>query len=176
VDKNKEQFSPLKSVLYIIVSNEGLVKVHISLPNHWMIGGESLWAEPIGENTYRLENVPFFAYGLNFRDEVKALPDKDDILEIGEVIQRSGNKTIRIMFDKSLDKEGQQDYIDAIRALDCSVERWDKTMLAINIRKSADFNQVYDYLDSLCSKEILAFETCHQRVEGSFDDSVDDDV
>ena len=24
------------------MSNEGLVKVHVSLPNHWMIGGESM--------------------------------------------------------------------------------------------------------------------------------------
>ena len=84
------------------------MKVHVSLPNHWMIGGESMWAEPLGNNIYRLENVPFFSYSLNFKDEVEAKPDEDGILEIEKVVKRSGNSTLRIIFDKKVTREQQE--------------------------------------------------------------------
>jgi len=157
------------------MSNEGLIKLHVSLPNHWMVSGESMWAEPVGDDIYRLENVPFFCYGINFQDELKALPDDDDILEVSEVVKRSGNKTIRICFDKTIaSKDSQEPYLNVLRNLDCSLERWDETYLAINIRKTADYNQVYEQLDEWCDKEILAFETCHERVKGSFDDLLEE--
>jgi hypothetical protein len=41
------------------MSHENLVKLHIDLPNHWAIGGESMWATPLENDHYQLENVLF---------------------------------------------------------------------------------------------------------------------
>ncbi len=158
------------------MSNEGLVKVHVSLPNHWMIAGESMWAQSLGNNVYKLENVPFFSYGLNFKDEVEAYPDKDDILEVSKVVKPSGNKTIRIVFDKTVERKSQDNYINTIKELDCSLERWDDTYLSVNIREGANFDAIYDQLDEWSEEDILGFETCHERVEGSFDDILDEEA
>lgn len=51
------------------MSKEELAKIYIDLLNHWAIGGECLWATPLGNNLYRIENVPFYAYGLSFKDK-----------------------------------------------------------------------------------------------------------
>lgn len=145
-------------------------KLHVSLPNHSMIGVESFWAAKVGEDLYRIENVPFYAYGLNFRDVVRAYSDADGILEIQEVVERSGNQTMRVDFNKTCDKERQPKYLEQLKKLNCSFERWNDSMLAINVRKEADFNEIVAQLEAWEEEEILDVETAHQKKEGSFDD------
>ena len=41
---------------------------------------ETLWAVPVGENLYRLDNSPFFAYRVSWEDVVHAEPDSDGVL------------------------------------------------------------------------------------------------
>src|SRR5689334_3280740 len=73
-----------------------LTKVHVDLPNHWAVGGESMWARPLGGSAYEIHNVPFYAYDLSFLDVVEAIPanptQKPSILR---VIRRSGHRTLR---------------------------------------------------------------------------------
>jgi hypothetical protein len=158
------------------MSNEGLVKVHVSLPNHWMIGGESMWAEPLGNNIYRLENVPFFSYSLNFKDDVQAFENDNGILEMENVIARSGNRTLRVIFDKSMDRNKQDIYIEKIRYLDCSLERWDETYLTVNVRKTACYLDVIEQFDIWNAEDVFAYETCDEYIPGSFDAEPDDDA
>ena len=33
-----------------------------------------MWAEPLGDDLYKIENVPFYAYVLNSHDIVRATP------------------------------------------------------------------------------------------------------
>ena len=49
----------------------GMVKVLLQAP-----GGEveTLWATPVGEGEYRLENSPFYAYRLSWLDGLKLDP------------------------------------------------------------------------------------------------------
>lgn len=83
--------------------DESLTKVHIDLPNHWATGGESLWALPLGGDLYEIRNTPFHAYGLNWGNIVRAHSDNPKLKpEVREVVAESGNKTLRVFFDKSL--------------------------------------------------------------------------
>ena len=108
------------------MSEEQLCKVHVDLPNHWAIGGESLWATELGNDLYRLENVPFHAYGLNFLDVVRATPDTDDAIpEIREVVEPSGRKTVRVMFEDAVDRERQAELLDGLAEFEASYERAD---------------------------------------------------
>jgi Domain of unknown function (DUF4265) len=51
---------------------ESLTKVYIDLPNHWATGGESMWALPLGGDLYEIRSAPFYAYGINWGDIVRA--------------------------------------------------------------------------------------------------------
>lgn len=46
-------------------------------------GLETLWATPVGEGRFRLENSPFCACRVSFLDVVEALPADDGLLQIG---------------------------------------------------------------------------------------------
>jgi hypothetical protein len=61
-----------------------------------------------------LANVPFWAYGLNYKDLVRATPDPDGILMIREVVEPSGHRTVRVMFAVSVDNERQGELFDQI--------------------------------------------------------------
>ena len=92
-----------------------MVKVYVDLPNHWAVGGESLWATPLGKDLYRLENVPFYAYGLHFHDVVLATANDEDLKpEIQQVAEASGHQTFRILFREGLDRQEQESILDSL--------------------------------------------------------------
>ncbi len=118
------------------MTDESQVKIHIDLPHHWAIGGESMWAEDLGNDRYKICNVPFHAYGLNFNDVVIAkVQSEDQIPEIVEVVERSGNETLRLYFDKSVSQEEQVEILDNICSIGASYERADKIFVAIDINQ-----------------------------------------
>ncbi|WP_394390150.1 DUF4265 domain-containing protein [Shewanella woodyi] len=157
------------------MSNEELEKVHIDLPNHWAIGGESFWATPLGNDLYRIENVPFFAYGLNFLDVVLATADSDKLKpEIRKVVNISGHRTYRIIFKNETKREKQVELLETLEQYEASYERADAINVAVDIKPSGDHIAVYDQLDEYEQAGFLSFETCEARIEGSFDDIPDE--
>ena len=157
------------------MSNENLEKVYIDLPNHWAIGGESLWATPLGNDLYRIENVPFFAYGLNFLDIVVATADSDELKpEIRRIVTPSGHRTYRIIFDKEIGRERQIELLKTLEKYEASYERADAINVAIDIKPSGNHLAVYDQLDEYEQAGFLSFETCEARIDGSFDDTPDE--
>lgn len=156
-------------------TNKGLVKVHIDLPNHWAIGGEAFWATPLGNDLYKIENVPFYAYGLNFNDIVKATSkDKAQIPEIRELVTPSGHRTFRIFFENDLDREEQIKILDTLKNPKLSYERNNNLCLSLDLAPDGNYQAVFDQLSALEKKGIIGFETCEARVVGSFDDVQED--
>ncbi|WP_286342333.1 DUF4265 domain-containing protein [Ferrimonas sp. YFM] len=157
------------------MNTKQLKKVHIDLPNHWATGGESLWATPLGNDLYRIENIPFYAYGLNFRDVVLATADTDELKpEVRKVLNPSGNKTYRVIFTNGLSREKQVELLKALEKYKASYERADGINVAIDIEPTGDHLAVYDQLEVYEKSGILSFETCEARAEGSFDDLPED--
>jgi hypothetical protein len=156
---------------------EELVKIHIDLPNHWWFKGESMWAKPLGNDLYEIQNIPFCAYGLNCGDIVWATSDSPDLKpEIRSVVRRSGQRTLRAFFmDGYKAKEAQQAYIDEIERMDSWVERANACVICINVNATGHYESVCAYLDSLEKSEILEFETCEEKVVDSFDDLPEDE-
>lgn len=158
------------------MGNDGLKKVYVDLPNHWAIGGESLWATPLGDDLYRIENVPFFAYGLNFLDVVLATADSDRLrLEVRQLVTSSGHRTYRVMFKKGTDREKQLELLAALNVHEASYERADGTNVAVDIKPGGDHIAIYDQLDEYERAGFLSFETCEARIDGSFDDMPGED-
>lgn len=150
---------------------EALVKIHIDLPHHWAIGGEAFWATPLGNDLYRIENVPFYAYGLNFHDIVKATPESNETIpEIRELIEASGHRTFRVFFEKEVDQEQQIELLNSLRELNISYERANAIYFSLDMAPEGNYQAVFDQLDAWEQRGLLGFETCEARMEGSFDD------
>jgi len=64
---------------------------------------ETLWANRVGPDLYRLDNSPFWAYGVSWRDVVEAHPDPDGMLRMSRVVEKSGHRTVRVIFEPSVD-------------------------------------------------------------------------
>ena len=140
-----------------------LTAVVVEIPNHWTgQRTESLWARRAGDGLYQLVAVPFFAYGLNFGDVVRASP----IVE--EVVRRSGHTTLRVVFRR--DDEPRARRIALLSDLGVSFESWDGSFFALDVAPHGDLDAVLDRLEWLEKRDILGFETCEARARGSFDD------
>ena len=80
---------------------EGYVRVrwHLEIDAEgWPpVGSEGLWAEPLGDETYRIDNIPWFARGVASGDTVCARVSSDGVLWVTEHVRWSGNLTIRVI-------------------------------------------------------------------------------
>jgi hypothetical protein len=54
---------------------------------------ETVWAEQVGPDHYRLDNSPFWAYGVSWRDVVEAHMDEGGQLGFTRIVEKSGHRT-----------------------------------------------------------------------------------
>jgi hypothetical protein len=84
---------------------------------------EGIWAEPLGEGEYRLDNVPWFARKAAYGDRVRAEPDADGVLKVRERLEWSGRYTIRVIpFGDGRPEAQLQEVMDAFSALGAECE------------------------------------------------------
>ena len=152
--------------------DEKLTKIHVSFENG---GGESMWAREIEGDLFALKNLPFFAFGLNLGDVVRA-PLAGRMREVEVVVRPSGHRTLRIMFGEHVTQAEQKRYLDALRELGGSFERGTKRLVAVDAPPDAKYDAMIALLDRWELHRELVFETCEQRVAGSFDDGVLNDA
>ncbi|HEX2212988.1 MAG TPA: DUF4265 domain-containing protein [Mycobacterium sp.] len=78
-----------------------MVKVRFLLPRDdegWPPAeSEGLWAEPMGDDLYRIDNTPWFVRNLSQDDIVKALAGSDGVLWAVEKVEASGRQTVRVI-------------------------------------------------------------------------------
>jgi hypothetical protein len=108
---------------------------------------ETLWADRVGPDLYRLDNSPFWAYGVSWRDVVEAHPDPDGMLRMSRVVEKSGHRTVRVIFDPRVDESPEaQAILDGARELGASYEGMNPGYLAIDIPPELDLIAVANYL------------------------------
>jgi Domain of unknown function (DUF4265) len=127
---------------------QGLVKVIFDLskdngPN----ATESLWAERVGDSTFRLRNVPVFAYGFSEQDVVK-VEERDGSLFVTGAEARGGHSTYRIYLPTdTTDEKFALDW-KPLENLGCTYERANRRIIAIDVPPSADVYAVYAVLEN----------------------------
>lgn len=147
-----------------------LEKVYVDLPNHWAVGGESMWAKPLCNDLYEIHNVPFYAYGLNYFDIVKVdSGDETKKPTVLEVVKASGFETLRVGFFESFNEELQVALFDELKKFKVDVERDSEINVALSIEPDGDYDAVYDKLLELEEKGFLEFETCEAQNSNNFD-------
>ena len=154
------------------MSESSLTKVHVDLPTHWATNGESLWATELGADHFRIEDVPFYAYDLNYLDVVEAKAARPDLKpSIMRVVQRSGHHTMRVIFNKGVSEDVLLERLRSLGDLHVSFEGCSRFHFALDLAPEANIDVVEQRLQDWISEGLADYETCEARVPGSFDDA-----
>lgn len=123
-----------------------LAKVLFRIPNEdGSAEVETIWAEPLGQDTYRLDNSPFFAYSVSWRDIVYAPYDDDEQqATFQRVLERAGHRTVRVIFESEVSEDNP--HLKHLVSLGCSFEGLNRKYFAIDIPRAADYDGVCSYL------------------------------
>jgi hypothetical protein len=141
-------------------NDEKLTKVHVGFANG---GGESMWAREIEGDLFAIKNLPFFAFGLNFEDVVRATPGDSGLREVRTVVRRSGHQTLRMLFPPHVRRADQQVHLDAVKCLGASFERATDRLVAVDVPPGASYDAILALLTNLEAADVAAFETCEAR-------------
>ncbi len=109
---------------------------------------ETLWAWNLGDDRYKLDNLPYFAYSVSCGDIVYAPYDKvEGFPTFQQVLEKSGNRTIRVSFDPALEDGNDADKtIKGLVNLGCEYEGLNRGYIVLNIGPQADFEKISDFL------------------------------
>src|SRR5262249_29615256 len=103
---------------------------------------------PVGPNRYRLENSPFYAYGVSWLDIVEARPEEPTGLPVlvGSV-EKSGHRTVRLILVPGV-KEApeQQSVLDDLSRLGCSYEGYNPRYFSIDVPPGIALEPIVEYL------------------------------
>jgi len=80
---------------------------------------EGLWARPLSDGLFQIDNVPFFAKGIAYGDIVSASAEQKE-LRFREVVRPSGHHTLRLII---YDEGEVSSVIALLKNMGCAVER-----------------------------------------------------
>lgn len=127
---------PSAKVLFRVPDDEGGTMV------------ETIWAVPLGEERFVLENSPFFAYGVSWQDTILApFDEREGMHAFQRVLKKSGNRTIRVIFDPPVSPGNASDEVlQGLVGLGCSYEGANPTYVSINIPPDIVLEHVCSFL------------------------------
>lgn len=117
---------------------------------------ESVWAESLSSDKFRINNVPFFAYGISYNDIVSA-KIKENIFIFDELVKRGGHSTLRVFFS-SEDNSMQEELFTELNTLGATVERATGQLVAIDIPPSINLQPIIELLKDGESKGVWNYE------------------
>ena len=112
------------------------------------MSAETLWAIDLGEDKYRIDNCPFFAYSISCGDVVYAPKDQSSgAPTFISIVRKSGNKTLRIFFDTPL-RPGNfvEEILHSLNEKGCGYEGYSDRYFSINIPSTVQYYTICEYL------------------------------
>ncbi|MHB1949970.1 MAG: DUF4265 domain-containing protein [Acidiferrobacteraceae bacterium] len=109
---------------------------------------ETLWAIPLGGDLYKIDNSPFYAYGVSLGDTVEAPWSEEHGFPVfRRVVEKSGVRTVRVILDSPAENYNEsQQLLDEIAALGCGYEGANRSYITIDIPKEVDLWKVRNFL------------------------------
>lgn len=109
---------------------------------------ETLWARPLGDDRYRLDNSPFFAYSLSWNDVVFAPFDPDrQFPTFQKVVEKSGHRTIRVIFDPPAEAgSASEQLLKQIVELGCSWEGANKSYICVDVPPEVSLQEIRQFM------------------------------
>lgn len=140
----------------------GLVKVVFDLePGAWHgYATETVWAEPVGGDRFRIRNVPFYAFGVSAEDIVVAAPS-DEGLRFESVSLRAGHSSYRILVLEGAPLGAFVRYWTPLETLGCSYEKGKGLFFAVDVPPNTDIYEAYALFEKGEEDGIWDFEEGH---------------
>lgn len=109
---------------------------------------ETLWATSLGNDRYKLDNCPFHAYSVSWEDIVFApFSEEEGFPTFERVIEKSGNRTVRVFFDPPVEAGNESDRVlQGFAGLGCSYEGANSSYIVINIPPGVEFEAITVWL------------------------------
>ena len=144
-------------------NTDSLVKIDLPLQTGEWHGyrTETVWAEKLGGNRYRIRNSPFYAFGVSADDVIFANPDDEAKLVFGGVSIRGGHSTYRLMRSAQCEALTFQSYWERLASLGCSYEEGPGRLLAVDVPPSVDIYDVYELMERGEASGAWHFEEGH---------------
>jgi len=130
-------------------SNEPDAKVLFRTPEgNGTFQVETLWAYSLGDDKYKLDNSPFYAYSVSWEDIVYAPYDPVEARPTFQrIVTKSGNRTIRVLLDSPIeDNNASYEIAQGLLHLGCSYEGATRSYLSVNIPPNTQLEDVRQYL------------------------------
>ena len=111
---------------------------------------ERLLATPVGADAYRLEVSPSFAYSVSTGDVVRAERGGGGRLRFVEVVKKSGNRTLRLLFSRfAVGSDAARPILDELEQLGCRHEHAQEFVLCVRVPREVELAAVVEYLKTL---------------------------
>ena len=137
------------------------VKIYFNLETSAWHGHatESVWAEEMAVNKYRIANIPMFFYGASLDDFVSAR-EKNGLLFFDKIIIHSGHSTYRLLVEKTAPKALFDKYWEPLSKTGCKFETKEGTVriIAIDVPPDVDVNSIYKLLEAGENNRVWTFE------------------
>lgn len=117
---------------------------------------ETLWAEPLADGHYRIDNIPLEIFNLSLGDVVVG-SERNDLLYGDALYDKSGNQTVRVKVPDGLSSPLGVRVIQALDAAGATYETYGDTLLSANVPPEVDFEDVRLKLTML-EREGIKFE------------------
>lgn len=119
---------------------------------------ESVWAEKVGEDRFKIDNIPFYIRDLSIGDVVYAPKTSDGYPLFQKLLKRSENSTVRVLL---LDESYRWLLLETINKYGCEYEVGSPNILvAVNVPPTAD-------IDGLLKKLFAEIDMGRVEVEES---------
>lgn len=119
------------------------------------VSAESLWGIYQGENTYVIDNTPYYTYGVSKGDSV-CVKSSGNELVVTHVLKQGGHSTIRVYANSPESKSAIIDKLQQFGASCLSTK--DLSLFSVDIPAACDFAEIDNYLSSLSDGENIAYE------------------
>jgi hypothetical protein len=141
---------------------DAMVKIQVLLPQGDASGGtaEWLWALPNGKDSFVIQNVPTFAFGISFGDTVEA-PMDGGAPVFKRIVARGGHSTYRLYAKSDIHDPQFQKVLSRLKELQCDLEVATQRIVGIDVLPAADIYAVYEVMQEAESEGILEFEEGH---------------
>jgi hypothetical protein len=125
---------------------------------------ETMWAVPLGQSRFRLDNIPFFVCGVSCYDIISARTQTEGPLKFERLIEFGGHSTVRvIVHDKPTDGRSLSDRVGdlrgRLRGLGCSSELSHiPRLFSIDVPPEVELAEVKRILDSGEKQDLWEYE------------------
>ena len=105
---------------------------------------ETLFAFSLGQDRYKIDNCPFYAYYISLHDIVHApFDDGEGFATFQEVVSKLGNRTVRVIFDPPVEPGNRSaETLNALAALGCGYEGANPKYFAVNVPPQVELQAV----------------------------------